>query len=216
MYSPTIEKLIELLGELPAIGPKSAARIVFYLLKRPRTEIDNIINSFSELKKTVKLCFFCQNPFEPEKGETICKICSNSRRDKTKLCIVEKEADLDLLEKTKKYQGLYFILGGFLTPLRRKETEKLIVENLLKRIKSPDHFGLINTNFQEIILAISYTTEGEATSLYLERVLKPLNLKITRLGQGLPIGGEIEYADEETLSSALESRKEVREAIKIT
>ncbi|MDP2930745.1 MAG: recombination mediator RecR, partial [bacterium] len=195
--------------------PKSAARIVFYLLKRPRIEIDNLIGAFSELKKSVKICFFCQNPFEPARGgELLCKICSNPKRDITKLCIVEKEADLDLLEKTRKYQGLYFILGGFLTPLRRKETEKLIVENLLKRIKSPNHFGLAGANFQEIILAISYTTEGEASALYLERVLKPFNLKITRLGQGLPIGGEIEYADEETLSSALEGRREVREVIK--
>ncbi len=209
MYSSTIQKLIDLFSSLPAIGPKSASRIVFYLLKRPSAEIDEFLNSFSQLKKAVKICFFCQNPFEPKKGETLCSVCSNPQRDKTLLCLVEKEADSEILEKTKKYRGFYFILGGLLSPLRKKETEKIIIENLLKRLKKPSQFGLAAADFKEIILAIGYTTEGIATSLYLERALKPLGLKISRLGLGLPLGAEIEYADEETISSALDSRKQV-------
>ena len=210
MYSPTIQKLIDLFAALPAIGPKSASRIVFYLLKRPQAEIDEFLNSFGQMKKAVKICVFCQNPFEPKKGnEVLCQICSDPQRDKSLLCLVEKEADLEILEKTKKYQGFYFVLGGLLSPLRKKEAEKTIIENLLKRLKKPSQFGLAKADFKEIILAISYTTEGIATSLYLERALKPLGLKITRLGLGLPLGAEIEYADEETISSAIESRKEL-------
>ena len=146
--------------------------------------------------------------FEPKKEEVLCPICSDISRDKTLLCLVEKEADLVLLERTEKYQGLYFILGGLLSPLRKREAEKLVIDNLLQRIKNPAGFG-VKAGFKEIIIAISYTTEGQATSLYLERTLKPFNIKISRLGQGLPLGAEIEYADEETLSYALESRKEV-------
>ena len=210
MYSPAIQKLVELLSRFPGIGPRGASRIVFYLLRKPETDIDNLLDAITDLKKAVKLCAFCLNPFEPKGKEIICQICSNPRRDKSLLCVVEKEADLELLEKTKKYSGLYFVLGTLLTPLKKRETERQVVENLLKRIKNPASFGLAGTNFKEVIIAVSYTTEGQATSLYLERVLKPLGIKITRLGRGLPIGAEIEYADEETLSSALEGRKEVK------
>ncbi|MDP3093357.1 MAG: recombination mediator RecR [bacterium] len=207
MFSPKIQKLIGIFSHFPGVGPKTASRFVFYLLRKPESQIEEILGSIADLKKIVRICQFCLNPFEPKAKELLCPICLDPGRDKSLLCLVEKEADLDLLEKTRKYRGLYFILGGLLSPLKKRETEKLIIDSLLERLKNPASFGLSKADFKEIIIAISYTTEGIATSLYLERVLKPLNKKITRLGQGLPIGAEIEYADEETLSSALEGRK---------
>ena len=215
-YSPAIQKLIEVFSRFPEVGARTASRFVFYLLKQGEIQIDEVMAALLNLKKSVRLCGFCHNhfepkynPFDPKGKEGLCQICFDSRRDKTLLCVVEKEADLVLIEKTKKYPGLYFILGGLFSSLRKKESEKLLADNLLKRIKNPASFGLAGAKFSEIILALSLTTEAEATSLYLERVLKPLGLKISRLGRGLPLGAEIEYADEETLSSALEGRREL-------
>ncbi|MBI4359079.1 MAG: recombination protein RecR [Candidatus Nealsonbacteria bacterium] len=209
MYSPAIQKLIDIFSRFPGVGPRTASRFVFYLLRKPSDEFDELFKSVASLRKAVKICSFCLNPFESPDKETLCPICLDPRRDRARLCVVEKEADLALLEKTKKYKGLYFVLGGLLSPLRKRENDHQLVDDFLKRVKNPERFGLTGANFEEIILAISSTTEGEATTLYLERHLKPLNKKMTRLGQGLPLGGEIEYADEETLSSALESRKEI-------
>jgi recombination protein RecR len=197
MYPPSIQKLIDLFSKFPTIGPRTAARFVFYLLKLPKEEIENLISSISELKNKIKICKFCFNPFE-EEGD-ICKICQNPTRDKGLLCIVEKESDLVSIEKTKKYNGLYFVLGGTVSALKKDDIKKLRANELLERAKNPE--------IKEIIIATNPTTEGEATTLYLERLLKPLEKKITRLGRGLPVGAELEYADEETLSSALESRR---------
>jgi recombination protein RecR len=204
MYPQTIQKLIALFSKFPTVGPRTAARFVFYLLKKPKEEIDELVKSILNLKERIRVCSFCFNPFE---GETnLCPICSDPRRNKTLLCIVEKETDLTSIENTKKYQGLYFILGGTISKLKKEDIKNLRADSLIERLKNPANFG-INTNFEEIILAINPTPEGEATTLYLERLLKPLNKKTTRLGRGLPVGGELEYADEETLSSALESRR---------
>ncbi|MBU4350732.1 recombination mediator RecR [Candidatus Parcubacteria bacterium] len=205
-YPSRIEKLIDLFSKFPGVGPKTASRFVFYLLRKQDSQIDEFLEAVVDLKKSVSLCKFCRNPFEPNTNQLLCSICSNPLRDKTLLCLVEKETDLMLLEKTNKYPGLYFILGSLLTPLKKKETEKIVISNLLKRLKEPLNFG-IKADFKEVIIAISDTTEGQATALYLERELAPLKLKISRLGRGLPLGAEIEYADEETLSSALEGRK---------
>jgi len=199
MYPPSIQKLIDLFSKFPTVGPRTAARFVFYLMKISKEEgIEELINSISNLKKTVKICPSCFNPFEGE-GE-LCKICADSSRDRTLLCVVEKETDLFTLEKTKKYKGLYFILGGTVSTLKKADVEKLRTKELKERIKS-------YPEIKEVIIATNPTTEGEATALYLERLLKPLNKKITRLGRGLPVGAELEYADEETLGSALEGRK---------
>ena len=198
MYSPSIQKLIDLFSKFPTIGPRTAARFVFYLMKISKEEIEELINAISNLKKTVKICSFCFNPFEGE-GE-LCSICADSSRDRTLLCIVEKETDLITLEKTKKYKGLYFILGGTVSTFKKKDIEKLRTKELEERIKN-------HPETKEVIIAINPTTEGEATALYLERLLKPLNKKITRLGRGLPVGAELEYADEETLGAAFEGRK---------
>jgi len=204
MYSKTVQKLIDLFSKLPGVGPRTAARFVFYLLGRDKREIDEFIFTISKLKDKIKLCQFCFNPFEGEGN--LCQICSDPLRDKSLICVVEKEQDLDTIEKTKRYKGYYFILGGTVSRLKKEEIEKLRIKELISRIKSPEKFE-IKGNFKEIILALNPTTEGQATALYLERKLKDFDKKISRLGRGLPIGAELEYADEETLSSALESRR---------
>lgn len=201
-YSKSIQKLIDLFSKFPTVGPRTASRFVFYLIGLKKEGADEIINSISELKKNIKICPLCFKPFES--ASEFCEICSNPGRDKTLLCIIEKEIDLTSIEKTKKYNGLYFILGGTVSKLKKEDIQKLRVKELETRIKN-------STELKEIILATNPNTEGEATALYIERLLKPFGTaqgkKITRLGRGLPTGGELEYADEETLSSAFASRK---------
>jgi len=198
MHSPTVQKLIDLFSKFPTVGPRTAGRFVFYLMHKPKEEIEELITSISNLKKNIKICPLCLNPYEDETG--LCSICSDSRRDKSLLCVISNEMDLMAIEKTKKYQGLYFVLGGTVSRLKKADIEKLKIKELEKRIKN-------DPEIKEVILALNSTAEGEATILYLERLLKPLNKKITRLGRGLPLGGELEYADEDTLSSAFESRR---------
>jgi len=212
MYPPSIQKLIDLFSKFPTVGPRTAARFVFYLLRISKEEVNELLKTISELKERVKSCSFCFNQFEGEKN--ICDICFSPSRDKNIVCVVEKETDLNSVENTKKYNGLYFVLGGTISGLKKNDIDKLRIKELIDRIKNPSGFGISAGQFQEIILAINPTTEGEATSLYLERELKPLTcseqgrtIKITRLGRGLPIGGELEYADEETLKNAFEGRK---------
>jgi len=209
MYPKTIQKLIELFSKFPTVGPRTAARFVFYLLRVSKKEREGLTSVISNLKN-VNFCSFCFKTFESSEAkgeENLCKVCQDASRDRTLLCLVEKETDLISIEKTKKYPGLYFILGGTVSKLKKEDIKKLRLEELEERIKNPKKFGLLDTNFKEIILAFNPTVEGEATMFYLERILKKLGKKITRLGRGLPIGGELEYADEETLSSALESRR---------
>ncbi len=209
MFPPKIQKLIDLFSKFPTVGRRTAARFVFYLIKLSKNDFEELLNSITDLRKNIKICSFCFNPFvaSTDSAEKLCPICCNPSRDKTLLCVVEKETDLLSIEKTKKYNGLYFVLGGTVSSLKKSDIEKLRIKELKERIKNPSNFGISTNQFQEIILAINPTTEGEATSLYLKRELKPLGIKITCLGRGLPIGGELEYADEETLSSALEGRK---------
>ena len=194
MYPKSIQKLIEKFAKFPTVGPRTAARFVFYLLRISKEEVNELLKTISELKEKTKSCSFCFNQFEG--GGNLCEICSSPTRDKNILCVIEKETDLISIEKTQKYNGLYFILGDLVD--FRKGNKKLTRQNeLIKRTK----------NLKEIIIALNPTTEGIAATLYLERLFEPLKIKITRLGRGLPVGGELEYADEETLSSALESRR---------
>ena len=210
MYSPTVQKLIEVFSKFPTVGQRTAARFVFYLLKMSPNEFDELIKSISQFKKEIQLCGFCFNPYEA-KGEQqktgLCLICENPLRDRSLLCVVEKESDLEALEKTKTYGGLYFILGGTVGSLRKEEITSIRVEELKERVQNPERFGFANASWKEIILAINPTTEGEATVLYVERFLKPLGISVTRLARGLPIGGELEYADEETLRNAFAGRR---------
>ncbi len=208
MFSSSIQNLIDKFSDFPTVGPRTATRFVLYLIKMPQKDFNSFLQSLVNLRKRNKTCGFCFKPFEPQgKQEKLCEICQNPSRDRTLFCIVEKETDLVSLEKTKKYKGLYFVLGDLVSGLRKENLKQLRLTELKERIKSPQKFGLLDADFKEILIAINPTTEGEATRLYLERFLKPLNKKITSLGRGLPIGGELEYADEETLSSALEGRR---------
>ena len=210
MSSPIIQKLIGLFTDFPTVGPRTAKRFVFYLLSLPKQSTDELVKTLIQLKEKIRICSFCQNYFEDD-GFSLCSICRDKTRQRHLLCVVEKESDLESVEKTHKYKGLYFVLGGTVSRLRKEEMKKLKTKELEERIKNPKKFGLEAAGFKEIILAFNPTTEGESTILYLERLLKPLvtekAIKISRLAIGLPIGAELEYADEETLSSALEGRK---------
>ncbi len=202
MYPQPIKKLIELFAKLPTVGPRTASRFVFYLLNAPQKEIDDLLISLANLKQQTGICKFCFNPFskaDDSEKQGFCPICSSKTRDRSLLCVIEKESDLEAIEKTKTYKGLYFILGGNAGQLKQKDLQGLRTEELKARLKGKA--------ISEVILATNITTEGETTALYLERVLAPLGLKITRLGRGLPIGSELEYADDETLRQALESRR---------
>ncbi len=187
MHSPTTEKLIKLFSKFPTIGPRTAARFVFYLTKIPASEKNELIQGIKDLQEKTKICSWCFKAFEGE--NELCAICSDPRRDKATLCIVEKEIDLEQIEKTHSFNGLYFILDNL-----EQKTPVLI-----NRIQS--------NGIKEIILAINPTPKGQHDILKLLRQLKPLKIKTTQLGRGLPMGSELEYADEETLSSALEGRK---------
>jgi len=202
-YPPSIQKLIDLFSKFPTVGPKTAARFVFYLLKSEKKDAEELTYSISKLKNNIKFCSFCFNPFEltsTNKNNEFCKVCSNASRDKSLLCVVEKAIDLLAVEKINKYKGRYFILGGAIRRFKKESEKSTRVEELKKRVRH-------NSEIKEIIIATNSTTEGEITALYLERELKPFNKKITRLARGLPVGGELEYADSETLRSALEGRK---------
>lgn len=193
MYPKPIQNLINIFSKFPTVGPRTATRFVFHLIKLDQEDINQLLSSIESIKKDIKICSSCFNTFSED--SEFCPICSDNSRDKSLLCIVEKETDLITIEKTKKYQGLYFITGGTIN-LKNKDIR---INELKEKIKT--------SNFQEIIIAINPTTEGESTSLLIERELKPFDIKITRLGRGLPIGGELEYADSETLESALDGRK---------
>jgi len=220
-FPNSIQKLIDLFSKFPTVGPRTASRFVFYLIKLPKNKFDELIDSMKKLKDSIIICFFCFNPFDSSSKtelppsnfleEKLCRICRNHSRDKTTICLVEKEGDLITIENTKKYRGLYFILGDLIPTFKKDNEERIRIEELIERIKRPSDFGIVDTDFKEIIIALNPTTEGEATALYIERKLKSAlgekKLKITRLGRGLPVGGELEYADEETLGSAFEGRK---------
>jgi len=213
MYPKTIQKLIDLFSKFPGVGPKTAARFVFYLTKQNEKEIQDLSKTISSLKSSLKTCNFCFNLFDASTSSTqegkegLCKICSSPSRDRSLLCVVEKETDLVSIEKSRAYKGLYFVLGGTVSTLKTKELKLLRIRELRERIKNPEKFGISGASFKEIIIATNLTVEGEATALFLERKLKDLGKKITRLGRGLPVGGELEYADKETLSSAFRGRR---------
>lgn len=207
----SIKKLTEFFTKFPTVGPRTARRFCYYLIKQPKEKIDELTNAIQELKNKIKLCQFCFQPYEALAEEDLCTICSNPSRNKQLLCIVEKEMDLDTIEKTKRYNGLYFILGGTVGTMKPEEINNLRLEELKQRIMKP--FGAIQgeNKFSEIIVALNPTQEGKAASILVERALKETSqspaFKITHLAKGIPVGGELEYADEETLESAFEGRK---------
>ncbi len=208
MFADPIQKLIEEFKKFPTVGQRTASRFVFYLINQDQESRDELAKKIQGLGEKIKLCPQCFNPFESTKENLstkneLCPICSDPQRDKSILCVVEKEIDLETLEKTNKFRGLYFILGGTLSTFHPNNKTKKIsqrTQKLLERLNN-------DQNIKEVILALNPTPEGQITSLWLQRKIKPLGIKTTQLGYGLPMGGELEYADEKTLTSALENRK---------
>jgi recombination protein RecR len=199
MYPESIQKIISLFLKFPTVGARTATRFSFYLAKQDKKETKELLEAIIEMKSKIKTCPLCFNVFQT--NQEICEICSDSSRNKNLLCVVEKETDLESIEEIKKYKGFYFVLGGTLSPLRKDSIKKIRGKELLEKLKDPEN------SFQEVIIATNFTPQGEVTALYLERIIKPLKIKTTKLAKGLPTGSELEYIDEETLSSALEGRK---------
>ncbi len=195
MFPQPIQNLINQLSQLPDIGPRAATRLVFYLINQEQKDLDEMSLSIKELKTKIHLCPQCFSI--AVKNNQLCSICQDKKRDNQTICVVENVLSIPPIEKTKQYHGLYHVLGGLISPTNGLGPEKLRINELIKRAK----------NSQEIIFALSPTTEGDTTFLYIERLLKPLKIKTTRLGRGLSIGSDLEYVDENTLTSALLGRK---------
>ncbi len=200
MYTGSLRRLIDELGRLPGIGQKSAQRIAFHLLKVPTEDARRLAEAIIEVKERTALCAICLNVADT--GE-LCPICADDRRDTTVLCVVEDPRDIVAVERTSRFSGRYHVLHGALNPLEGVGPEQIRVSELLARIE-PERV-------QEVILCTNPNLEGEATALYLGRLLTPLGLTVTRIASGLPVGGDLEYADELTLGRALEGRRNVAE-----
>jgi recombination protein RecR len=197
LYEGPVQDLIDELGRLPGIGPKSAQRIAFYLLKVGVADARRLAQAIVDAKEKVSWCRRCFNIAEGE----LCRYCRDDRRDATVLCVVEEPRDIVAVERTQEFRGQYHVLQGAISPIEGIGPEQLRVRELLERV---DAEGV-----QEVILCTNPNIEGEATAMYLARLLKPLELKVTRIASGLPVGGDLEYADEVTLGRALEGRREV-------
>jgi len=197
VYAGPVQDLIDELGRLPGVGPKSAQRIAFFLLKVPKDDALRLARAIAEVKDKVRFCAQCFNVSEHEH----CTICSDSRRDTKVVCVVEEPRDLVAVEKTGEYKGRYHVLQGAISPIEGIGPEQLRIRELLERIGAE--------GIDEVILCTNPNLEGEATALYLGRLLKPLGLTVTRIASGLPVGGDLEYADELTLGRALEGRREI-------
>jgi recombination protein RecR len=187
---------IEELSKLPSIGKKTAQRLALYLLKTDSEQFDSLIEALENLKTKLKFCKRCFNLSE----EDLCIVCKNTKRDGEKICVVEEASDVIAIEKTHEYNGLYHVLGGVLSPLAGVTPESLKIKEFLKRLE--------NESIKEIILALNPDTEGEATALYLSKLIKPLKIKVTRIARGLPIGGDLEFADEATIGRAIINRSD--------
>jgi recombination protein RecR len=197
MFAGPIQRLVDELGRLPGIGPKSAQRIAFHLLEVPKEEAMRLSEAISDVKDRIRLCERCFNVAEG----ALCAICSDERRDQTAVCIVEEPRDIVAVERTREFRGTYHVLGGALNPIDGIGPEQLRIRDLLERLA--DHA------ITEVILCTNPNLEGEATAMYLARLLAPLGMRVTRIASGLPVGGDLEYADELTLGRALVGRREV-------
>jgi recombination protein RecR len=196
-YTKSIEKLIKELSRLPGIGPRSAERIAFAILNNERIDAQGLSEAISDVKNKTNHCKVC---FGLAEGD-ICNICNNDQRDKECICIVEKSADIFAIERSHEYKGLYHVLGGKIAPLDGIGPDQIKIKELIERLSK--------SKVKEVILALSSDTEGETTALFISRLLSKKKVKVTRLAQGLPVGGDIEFVDEVTLGRALENRREV-------
>ncbi|HST81607.1 MAG TPA: recombination mediator RecR [Kineosporiaceae bacterium] len=195
MYEGVIQDLIDELGRLPGVGPKSAQRIAFHVLQTDPIDVRRLVSALTEVIDKVRFCITCGNVSQDE----LCRICRDPRRDPTVLCVVEESKDVVAIEKTREFRGRYHVLGGAISPIEGIGPDDLRVKELITRLASAE--------VTEIILATDPNLEGEATATYLARLLKPMGLRVTRLASGLPVGGDLEYADELTLGRAFEGRR---------
>lgn len=196
-FSPSIEKLIESFERLPSIGNKTAIRLAFYMLNASNEETDNFIKSIQDAKKNLKFCSKCYNISDSDP----CDICSNVTRDQSKICVVEDVKDVVAIEKIHEYKGLYHVLHGSISPMDGIGPDDIKIKELLAR--------LMNGDVKEVILATNPKVEGEATAMYISKLIKPMGIKTTRLAHGIPVGGDLEYTDEFTLGKAFEGRTEL-------
>jgi len=197
VYEGIVQDLIDELGRLPGVGPKSAQRIAFHILQADPADVRRLASVLTEVKDKVRFCAVCGNVAEEER----CRICRDPRRDPTVLCVVEESKDVVAIERTREFRGRYHVLGGAISPIEGIGPDQLRIKELLQRLSD----GQVT----EIILATDPNLEGEATATYLTRLLKDLGLRLTRLASGLPVGGDLEYADEVTLGRAFEGRRSV-------
>ena len=197
MYSPSIEKIIQSFEKLPSIGNKTAARLAFYILNASEEETNDFISSIVNAKKNLKYCSKCYNISDTDP----CPICANSKRDQSEICVVEDVRDIIAMEKTHEFRGVYHVLHGSISPMNGVGPDDIKIKELLAR--------LMDGQVKEVILATNPRVEGEATAMYLSKLIKPLGIKVTRIAHGIPVGGDLEYTDEITLTKALEGRREI-------
>lgn len=195
-YPISIEKLIEEFAKLPGIGKKTAQRLTLHVLNLPKEEVEEFANALIKARGTIKYCSVCGNFTDKDP----CAICSNPNRDRHIICVVEQPKDIMILEKVREYNGMYHVLHGTISPMAGRGPNDIKLRELVSRI---------NGEIQEVIVATNPNVEGEATAMYISKILKPLGAKVTRIAHGIPVGGDLEYADEVTLAKALEGRKEI-------
>ena len=196
-YSPSIEKLVEAFEKLPSIGSKTAARLAFYILNASEEETTEFINAIENAKKNLKYCSKCYNISDTDP----CTICGNPARDASTICVVEDVRDVVAMERTHEFKGVYHVLHGSISPMNGVGPDDIKIKELLSR--------LMDGQVKELILATNPRVEGEATAMYISKLVKPLGIKVTRIAHGIPVGGDLEYTDEVTLSRALEGRREL-------
>jgi len=197
MFPKSLKNLIDQFLTLPGVGPKTAERLAISLISRPKNKIEEFVSALSSIKD-IKVCSSCNNFSDANP----CSICADNTRNQKLICIIANSTDLEAIENTKKFLGLYHILGGLIDPIAGITPDKLFIKELINRIK--------NNKVEELIIAFDANIQGEATTIYIKNILSSYNIKITRLARGIPMGTDIEYTDEITLSSALENRKEVK------
>lgn len=197
-FPPALEKMVEQFARLPGIGHKTAQRLAFFVLSLPEGEVETFAQSILEAKRTIALCPVCQNLTQ---GEGPCPICASEKRDGSQVCAVADPKDVIAMERAREYRGKYHVLHGVLSPMNGVGPDDLHIKSLLDRVAQGE--------VQEVIMATNPDTEGEATAMYLSRLLKPFGVKVTRLAYGVPVGGHLEYADDATLMRALEGRREM-------
>lgn len=197
LYTSSFSKLIDVFRKMPGIGHKSAVRMAYYILSLSDAEVDGVIAAISEAKEKIHYCSVCRNMTESDP----CEICSNPKRNHSVICVVEQPKDVIALEKTREYYGVYHVLHGAISPMDGVTPDDLCIKELLSRVAEG--------NVEEVIMANSPSIEGEATAMYISKLIRPFGIKVTRIAYGLPVGGDLEYADQITLVKAIEGRHEI-------